>query len=304
MGFYVICTSARTGGNLLCSSLGQTRMLGKPGSYLCAYPLHEVLNKLNRSEFEEYLRNVPERLHQEQNNATSRSNDLGWLYETNLLEDLECPIERLRFFYDHLKAPSMREYLINIRHSVLGGENWGIKVLASDSDGFGFDFFIRKLKEGQTNGNSKCNGQLFQEMGDVKYIWLTRRNKVRQGLSRWKAMHTKKWHQKQKIVVHDKADKELPSIEELNKYVVQLTLDDAYWEEFFTKNRISPLTVVYEDFVSNPDGTIKNALNYLGIEPCNRSYFNGFSEYKMANGNSNGFLNNYYSNSSIWQGLI
>ena len=86
----------------------------------------------------------------------------------------------------------------NIRSSLLGGENWGIKILAYDSNGFGFDFFLRQLKEGQPNNNKKSTKQLLQEIGDIKYIWLTRRNKVRQGLSRWKAHHTNKWHQKQK----------------------------------------------------------------------------------------------------------
>ena len=54
MGLYLICTSARTGGNVLCSTLTQTDMLGKPGSYICAYPANEVLTKLSREDFEKY----------------------------------------------------------------------------------------------------------------------------------------------------------------------------------------------------------------------------------------------------------
>lgn len=300
MGLYLICTSARTGGNVLCSTLTQTGMLGKPGSYLCAYPANKVLIKLSRDDFEKYLENVPERLYQEKNNTINRSSDLAWLHETNLLQNLDGPIERLRFFYEHLKASNMLEYLKNIHNFLQEGDNWGIKVLAHDSNGIGFDFFLHQLKEGQPNNNKKSTKQLLQEIGDIKYIWLTRRNKVRQGLSRWKAHHTNKWHQKQKIVAQQKIDTDLPSMEVLNKYVLQLTLDDAYWEEFFTENQITPLTLVYEDFIRNPEQTTRDILKHVGINPNKDAYFNGFSEFKMANGQSKDFINTYYSNANIW----
>jgi len=79
MGLYLICTSARTGGNVLCSTLTQTGI-------------------------------------QEKNNTINRSSDLAWLHETNLLQNLDGPIERLRFFYEHLKASNMLEYLKNIHN--------------------------------------------------------------------------------------------------------------------------------------------------------------------------------------------
>ncbi|MEZ4888535.1 MAG: Stf0 family sulfotransferase [Chitinophagales bacterium] len=302
MGLYLICTSPRTGGSVFSSTLAQTGLLGTPGSYIYTYPANEVLNKLNRDEFEKYLKTVLERLHQEQHITKKYSNDLYWLYETNIFQSLGSPIERLRFFYDHLKASNMFESLENIRTSPFGGENWGIKILSNDNnyDG-GFNFLIRHLKNTAHNANKKSTLQLLQEVCvDIKFIWLIRRNKVRQGLSYWKADHTKKWHQYQKEAPKEKVKNFLPTKKELNKYVIQLALDDAHWEEFFTKNQIIPLTIVYEDFILNPDQTIKDVLNYLGIKPTKNTYFNSFSEFKMACDDSNDFINNYYKTSFFW----
>ena len=299
MGLYIICTSARTGGNLLCSTLAKINKLGKPGSYAYAYAANEVLNKLNKKEFEEYLKNIPERLELEKRGNLPLSNDLSWLYETNILKNLGSPIERLRFYYDHLKADNMRGYLENIQHSILGGENWGIKILAYDNTGKGFDYFLNHLNQSSPNEHKKHSIQILKELfGEVKFIWLTRRNKIRQGLSRWKAVNTRTWHQYQKEI-QDSVNEKLPSIEELNEYALQLTLDDAYWEEFFTKNQVVPLTLVYEDFIQNPEKTIRSILNWLEIKPKKPKYFNGFSQYKLANSNSDHLIEIFYNNSCI-----
>ena len=53
----------------------------------------------------------------------------------------------------------------------------------------------------------------------------------------------------------------------------QLIIQDAAWQEFFSKNKITPLVVIYEDFAQNYEGTILEILKYLGISiPCNISF--------------------------------
>lgn len=302
MGLYLICTSPRTGGSVFSSTLAQTGILGTPGSYIYAYPANEVLKKLNKREFEEYLKTVPHRLYQEQHITKIYSKDLYWLYETNLFQSFENPIDRLRYFYEHLKASNMFEYLENIRTSALGGKNWGIKILSNDNayDG-GFNYLLRNLRKEESNISKKSDLQLLQEVcADIKFIWLTRRNKVRQALSYWKADNTKIWHQYQKETPKENTEFFFPTKEELNKYVIQVALDDAHWQDFFTESEIIPLNIVYEDFILDPEKTIKIVLKYLEIKSIKNTYFENFSEFKMADEDSDLFVNEYYKTSFIW----
>lgn len=302
MGLYIICTSARTGGNLLCSTLADTGLLGQPGSFVYAYSANETLVSLSSNEFEQYLITVPNRLQQEQHQGYPPSTDLAWLYTTNLLQALSSPTDRLRYFYEHLKAPDMLEYLRRIRASHLGGQNWGIKILSNDSEGKGFDYFQGSIEQGQPLQDYRPALDILEEaFGEIKYIWLTRRNKVRQALSRWKAMHTSQWHKFKDQQQKSTLDTRLPTREELNKHISQLCIDDAYWEEFFTKNGITPLSLVYEDFVRNPEQVILRVLNYLEVKTAGTIHFPGFKQRKMASSNANGYINSYYQDYSLWK---
>ena len=160
---------------------------------------------------------------------------------------------------------------------------------------------MRHLKSTEANTSKKSDLQLLQKVcGNIKFIWLTRRNKVRQALSYWKADNTKQWHKYQKEESTENIKNYLPTKEELNKYIIQVTLDDAHWEEFFSENQIIPLTIVYEDFILNPEQTIKNVLNYLEINLTKEIYFKSFGEFKMATDDSNDFIKEFYKTSYIW----
>jgi LPS sulfotransferase NodH len=299
MSFYLTCTTPRTGGNLLCSVLSDTGILGTPGSYVYAYPTCETLAKLPLNRFEDYLSSELNLLAQQRGKASLNNLELSWLYETKLLDKYGDAENRLRFFYEHLRAHTMIDYLHNIRKSPLGGRNWGIKVSANDSNGRGFDYFFQKLNSLSSKKNTliKC---LTDNFGEVKFIWLTRRNKVRQALSRWKAINTETWHSKyEKDLKSNKNQK--PSIEELRQFVMQLVIDDSYWEEFFTQNMIDPLTVVYEDFINQPEKTLNSIYDYLDIDKKERSSFENFQYKKMAScSDEENLIEQFYDDEAIF----
>ncbi len=118
---------------VICSCLAKTGLLGKPGSYFYAYPANEVLHQITPDALEAYLNELPDRLQKEQQAGQEYSRDLYWLYETNLLHHLRDPKERMRYFYEHLRAGNIMDYLDSIRASDLAGEHWGIKILSNDN---------------------------------------------------------------------------------------------------------------------------------------------------------------------------
>ncbi len=102
---------------------------------------------------------------------------------------------------------------------------------------------------------------------NCKHIFLTRRNKIRTAVSWWKAIQDDIWHLKQGSEAtkdtrfyQDKYD--APALRHLLR---EHCLREAYTGEFFTKNQIVPMTIVYEDFIADYEGTLRRILAFLGI---------------------------------------
>jgi LPS sulfotransferase NodH len=99
---------------------------------------------------------------------------------------------------------------------------------------------------------------------NLHHIWVTRRNKVRQAVSWWKAAQTWVWAS---------TEDEPPDLgkapefkfEAIDHLVQEVVLREASWQEYFAACGISPFVVVYEDLVSAYEDTALQALDYLGI---------------------------------------
>jgi trehalose 2-sulfotransferase len=100
----------------------------------------------------------------------------------------------------------------------------------------------------------------------LRYIWLTRRDRIRQAISYYRARETKIW-----FVFGasepEKREKTKPvySYQEIDRILGWLALQDSLWTEFFIAAKVQPLTVIYEDLVSDYDGTLRMVLKYLEV---------------------------------------
>jgi LPS sulfotransferase NodH len=94
------------------------------------------------------------------------------------------------------------------------------------------------------------------------YIWLTRRNKVRQAISHWKAIQSGRWHSPDDAP-HTPPEYKFEAIDHL---VQELVIKEAGFQAFFAAGDIQPYVVVYEDFVTNLNGTVRGILDYCGID--------------------------------------
>jgi trehalose 2-sulfotransferase len=102
-------------------------------------------------------------------------------------------------------------------------------------------------------------------LGQPGYVWLRRRDKVRQAISLWRALQTRTWR-----AAHPAAEGERPTlsysfrgIEHLRR---RLSADDEAWGRFFLHSLIDPLELVYEDDVSpDPAGAVARVLALIGV---------------------------------------
>jgi LPS sulfotransferase NodH len=102
-----------------------------------------------------------------------------------------------------------------------------------------------------------------------KHIWMTRRNKIRLAVSWWRAIVSGEWHRTygEKPQEHDIADKY--NFDAINHLFVECSFREAAMEQFFSEEGIVPLTIVYEDFILDYEGTVMKVLEFLNIPSDN-----------------------------------
>jgi LPS sulfotransferase NodH len=95
-----------------------------------------------------------------------------------------------------------------------------------------------------------------------RYVWVTRRDKVRQAVSLWKAIQTEAWRGDADPAAHEPRFHR----EALDHLVRMLADHDAHWESFFTRAGIEPLAISYEDDLSDgPEDAVRRVLRHLDL---------------------------------------
>lgn len=94
------------------------------------------------------------------------------------------------------------------------------------------------------------------------FIWLTRRERLRQAVSLVKAVQSQCWFSAEQerftgFCVFDYVA--------LKKTVQMLEEHDAMWREFFERNAIQPLEVVYEDVVHHRVAQVQRIAGFVGF---------------------------------------
>jgi LPS sulfotransferase NodH len=104
----------------------------------------------------------------------------------------------------------------------------------------------------------------------LRYVQITRRDKVRQAVSLWKAVQTQAW-QRQAGADGDAGAGRMPdpvfSFRAINYLMRQLTAHDASWDAFFLGLGYEPLKITYEELAESTDAVVRSVLDHLGIVP-------------------------------------
>jgi LPS sulfotransferase NodH len=220
---YFVCTTPRTGSNLLCEALRNTGMAGNPEEYFWDDALPAWYERWGISTFEQFL----ERLLAE---GTTPNGVFGVkVFAGDYLEDFLKHVRRLPQYSDpRLPVPALMSSIFP----------------------------------------------------NLRYIWLTRRSKVRQAVSWWLAFQTKVWALRsrederpmlqvtQALRNTNQPQQDVPryDFEKIDSLVQEIVRREAWWQEYFSEGGIRPLSVVYEDFADAYEENTSELLRHLGID--------------------------------------
>ena len=106
-------------------------------------------------------------------------------------------------------------------------------------------------------------GHLDRLFPNLRYVWITRRDKVRQAVSLVKARQSAQWKAMSASDRHSgRLDYSFHVVDTALRRIVQ---EECAWEEFFTQAGVTPITVVYEDLIRNYESTVRRLLDDLEI---------------------------------------
>ena len=100
--------------------------------------------------------------------------------------------------------------------------------------------------------------------GAPKYIWLTRRDRVRQAVSWAKATQTDVWRQLKDVSTTARRKPKF-DFNFIDLHHRLITKGEARWEEFFRSTGVEPFRVTYKDLEQSYEQTALDVLDFLGV---------------------------------------
>ncbi len=99
---------------------------------------------------------------------------------------------------------------------------------------------------------------------NLHYIWIRRRDQVRQAVSWAKAAQTGvyAWPKGETPVQQRQPEYDFEFISNLHKLIIE---SEQGWQAYFKRSGVQPYTILYEDLVQNYEGTAKMLLRHMGI---------------------------------------
>jgi trehalose 2-sulfotransferase len=95
----------------------------------------------------------------------------------------------------------------------------------------------------------------------AKVIFLVRRNALGQAISYVRAYQTQRWFANRSESLAPRYDAAM-----IDRALKRISGQNRWWNEFLAKHQAGALRVYYEDFVTDPDLTIRKISNLLGVE--------------------------------------
>lgn len=126
------------------------------------------------------------------------------------------------------------------------------------------DPFARRVREIPRYADLNLPQLLSAVFPDLHYVWLSRGDKVAQGVSHWRAIQTGVWHV-------DGEGRQGPDqalrydFAAIDHLVREAEAHDAAWHQYFMDNGIEPFKVTYEDLTTAYEETVCQVLGFLGI---------------------------------------
>lgn len=264
---YLICATPRSGSTLLCEALDNTGLAGHPKEYF------EVLKETG----------LPRRPG-EYFDGVRNSSILKLLGDYSRLDDEYGEPT----FWD---GAGYARYLARVlKEGTTPNGVFGAKMMW----GY-FGDFIANARQIPIYREMPAPAILTTTFPHLHYIWVIRRDKVRQAVSLWKAIQTWTWkHDGHATPAHAPAHKELAfHFEAIDHLVQRLSAHEKAWQRYFARCGVQPLTVVYEELSSSYEATALNILRHLHIPVPRHLKFGKRRMHQQANALSEEWVRRY-----------
>ena len=229
---YLVCATPRSGSTLLCEGLKATGVAGRPEEYFEA-----VATTGRPSRPQDYLRGLDDP-------------DAAALIGSAAPPD-PPPYSWLFGIVDY------GEHLARVRE-------WG----TTPNGVFGAKLMWDHIEQLQTLVGKRPPRPLLDELFDrPRFVWVRRRDVVRQAVSLWRALQTQSWRD-------DSTDRPASQngaeprycFAALRHLVQRLEQHDARWSELLAETGAPVLELDYEELTADLAGSIRRTLDHVGVE--------------------------------------
>jgi trehalose 2-sulfotransferase len=237
---YLVCATPRSGSTLLCETLEQTGIAGRPREYFEALKETGVPRR-PREYFwglrsPEVLRLLPQ--------------------DSEIDRDSERVVSWSRDDYARHLDAALREG--TTANGVFGSKMmWGY-----------FDDFL-ELSRGIPRFGGMGDGSLMNAaFPQLTYVFVSRSDKVRQAVSLWRALQTWVWRKEERAPGDEPvpAQRATYSFDAIDHLLDQLRRHEDAWRGYFFRIGQQPVTILYEEIANDLDATVERILVSLGIE--------------------------------------
>ena len=233
---YLVCATPRSGSTLLCHALDQTGVAGHPAEYFEALSRSGLPRRPHEYFDPDRHANIVERLaFREMPDGVAEPNPL-WHPDT----------------YDQYLAWALEEG--TTPNGVFGAKlMWGY-----------LGDFAELLRGIEGMAARPLPELLARAFPGLRYVQITRQNKIRQAVSLWKAVQTQAWKREAGEELRRPAELVF-SFRAINYLVRLLTAHDASWDAYFLGLGYEPLKLTYEELAESTDAVVHRVLAHLGI---------------------------------------
>lgn len=178
-----------------------------------------------------------------------------------------------QYFHDQLAPQYAARYGLDAERDFTGYVRGIIAASATPNAVFAFrieswelERFVARLRKSGEFGSADARelDLLRFAFPRLRCVHLTRQNKVRQAISKARAMQTNLWVIDPEKDLTGEATFD-PAL--IDQCLLSASRAEALWSEFFQRNEIEPLSVTYEDLCADYAATVGRVLNFLRIRP-------------------------------------
>lgn len=129
--------------------------------------------------------------------------------------------------------------------------------------------FLRRANEDKGRPFASLREALDAEFPHLRYVLLTRENKVAQAISLYRAIMTGVW----RVSERKGPVPPLPRPVEYDQYAIQrcyqdIAASDAYWSGYFAHHGLTPIETTYERLLTDYEAEVRRIILALGLPPA------------------------------------